>query len=180
MHAKGIVLKIGGSLIDVSKPVLSQISENIPVLIIPGGGPFADFVREAEKDDNTSHWNAILAMDRFGRYLSTFGFRVTKKLSFDDGISIFLPYKILKERDPLPHSWEVTSDSIAAWAASELNAPLILVKSVSADYSETLSASGVIDEFIFSFAEKKGVDVRIANGRVNGEIAFAIEQATRL
>ena len=39
------------------------------------------------------------------------------------------PYRWLRESDPLPHSWDVTSDSIAAWIASEIGAPqLILIK----------------------------------------------------
>jgi aspartokinase-like uncharacterized kinase len=39
------------------------------------------------------------------------------------------PYRWLRDADPLPHSWAVTSDSIAAWIAKELNARrLVLVK----------------------------------------------------
>ena len=39
------------------------------------------------------------------------------------------PYRWLREADPLPHSWDVTSDSIAAWVASQVGARgLILIK----------------------------------------------------
>jgi hypothetical protein len=42
---------------------------------------------------------------------------------------VLAPSRWLAAADPLPHTWEVTSDSIAAWAAGELDAAhLILVK----------------------------------------------------
>jgi hypothetical protein len=35
----------------------------------------------------------------------------------------------MRQADPLPHVWDVTSDSIAAWVATELAVPrLVLVK----------------------------------------------------
>lgn len=179
MHAKGVVLKIGGSLIDESANVLAQIPKNIPVLTVPGGGVFADFVRKADANDDESHWNAILAMDRFGRFLSTFGYPTTKELSFSNGTSVLLPYKILKERDPLPHSWDVTSDSIAAWVARELKAPLILAKSVSSKFPPE-EGSDIVDPFVAEFAKKMNLRVIIANARRDDELANAINQATVL
>jgi aspartokinase-like uncharacterized kinase len=44
-------------------------------------------------------------------------------------IPILAPYHWLRGADPLPHSWDVTSDSIAAWIAVTLRAPhLVLIK----------------------------------------------------
>lgn len=165
---------------DESKEILSKLPENLPILIVPGGGVFADFVRSADADDDASHWNAILSMDRYGRFLSTFGYPVTNSLEFSNGVSILLPYKILKEVDPLPHSWEITSDSISAWVASELKSPLVLVKSVSAVFSNALKETDVVDPYVIPFAEKKGIGVSIANGRTESEVIEAIKQATLL
>ena len=39
------------------------------------------------------------------------------------------PSRWLRQADPLPHSWEVTSDTIAAWVAAQAGAStLTLVK----------------------------------------------------
>ena len=44
-------------------------------------------------------------------------------------IPVLAPYAWLRRADPLPHSWEVTSDSIAAWIARAIGASrLVLVK----------------------------------------------------
>jgi aspartokinase-like uncharacterized kinase len=44
-------------------------------------------------------------------------------------IPVLAPYVWLRRADPLPHSWEVTSDSIAAWIAHAIGASrLVLVK----------------------------------------------------
>ena len=44
-------------------------------------------------------------------------------------LPVLAPYRWLREADPLPHSWDVTSDSIAAWVASRIGARrLILIK----------------------------------------------------
>ena len=46
-------------------------------------------------------------------------------------IPIFQPYKYLIDIDPLPHSWEVTSDSIAYYITQILNIEkIILIKDV--------------------------------------------------
>ena len=52
----------------------------------------------------------------------------------DGGIPVLAPSRWLMEADPLPHSWDVTSDSIAAWVAGQVGAgELILIKAPGAD-----------------------------------------------
>jgi dihydroneopterin aldolase len=66
-------------------------------------------------------------------------------------IPVLAPYRWLREADPLPHSWDVTSDSIAAWVAGELGARrLILVKPAGA-------AGELVDPF-FQHALPPGID----------------------
>jgi len=44
-------------------------------------------------------------------------------------VPVLAPSRWLREADPLPHSWDVTSDSIAAWVAGAAGASqLVLVK----------------------------------------------------
>jgi hypothetical protein len=67
------------------------------------------------------------------------------ELALDEGrLPIVLPYRWLRASDHLEgtpsHSWESTSDSIAAWIAGQLRAQaLILVKLVAATDDELLS-----------------------------------------
>ncbi|MGH7649286.1 MAG: hypothetical protein ACREND_14305, partial [Gemmatimonadaceae bacterium] len=67
------------------------------------------------------------------------------------------PYRWLRARDPLPHSWDVTSDSIAAWVAGELHARrLVLVKPAVAEQAALVDA-------YFQRALPNGVEVVIAD-----------------
>ncbi len=61
-------------------------------------------------------------------------------------LPVLAPYRWLRDADALPHSWDVSSDSIAAWVAGELGARrVVLVKApgasgdlVDAYYDRTL------------------------------------------
>ena len=58
-------------------------------------------------------------------------------------VPILAPSRWLRAADELPHSWEVTSDSLAAYLAMLLGADdLVLVKPVS-------SGDGLVDPFFF-------------------------------
>jgi len=47
---------------------------------------------------------------------------------------VLAPYRWLRAADPLPHSWEVTSDSIAAWLAGQVRARrVVLIKPAPGD-----------------------------------------------
>lgn len=126
-----VVLKIGGSLIQHAEPAIRAIQSISPdMLIIPGGGVFADTVRRCEVSDTPAHWMAVAAMDQYGWFLSTFGVPVTVTPAFCGAPQILLPYSDLLIRDPLPHTWDITSDTISAYYASCLSAPLIILKSI--------------------------------------------------
>jgi probable H4MPT-linked C1 transfer pathway protein len=146
------VYKVGGSLIalpealDATLDTIIHAAGEARVLIVPGGGPFADAVREADRElglsDDAAHWMAVLAMDQYAHLLV--GRRHDLALAFSandvdaairaDRIPVIAPYRWLHDADPLPHSWQVTSDSISAWFASILGAShLVLVKPPGAD-----------------------------------------------
>ena len=82
---------------------------------MPGGGIFADSIRSASKQYNigevAAHWMAILAMEQYAYYLldKTNARGVESIYDLPCGVSILLPYRILRERDELEHSWDVIS-----------------------------------------------------------------------
>ncbi|MBN2243088.1 MAG: hypothetical protein JW793_10390 [Acidobacteria bacterium] len=142
------VFKIGGSL-GRSKGLaalcreLGPLGRRHPVLVVPGGGEFADLVRkyyrEYELGETAAHHMALLAMDQYGCLLNRLieGSRLETEMvrarqTAESGrVAVFLPSTALGRTDPLPHSWDVTSDSIAAWIACALCcARLVLVKDV--------------------------------------------------
>ena len=56
-------------------------------------------------------------------------------------IPVLAPSRWMRKDDPLPHSWDVTSDSIAAWVAGEVAAPgLILIKPAGASSADLVDA----------------------------------------
>ena len=142
-----VVVKVGGGLLAHAgcfESVLAQIataSQHVSLLIVPGGGPFADAVREVDRQiglsDDAAHWMAIRAMDQYAQLIAS---RLSNgqlvatlrevEVAFDEGrIPVLAPYQWMREADPLPHSWDVTSDSIAAWVAGQAGAArLVLVK----------------------------------------------------
>lgn len=150
---KKIVLKIGGTLLKYPsklKKLCNEISNIIrytPILVIPGGGGFADIVRGYYKQyklsEDIAHWMAILAMDQYGLLLSELigqakiiiDLNKYRRYASKNYIPIFLPFKYFYDNDPLPHSWEVTSDSLSLYIARQVNAEtLILLKDVDGVY----------------------------------------------
>jgi aspartokinase-like uncharacterized kinase len=141
------VVKVGGSLLDhhdaLSRTLsaLEIVASARSLVIVPGGGPFADAVRAVDQrhtlSSDDAHWMAILGMEQFAVALAS-RIRNAKLVHGSDGIAraqtrgripVLAPYRWLRDSDPLPHSWDVTSDSIAAWIASEIGAgQLILIK----------------------------------------------------
>ena len=144
------VLKIGGSLAADPKNLKyllktiagTKLGENSSIIIIPGGGPFADTVREYQKildlSEDAAHWMAIIAQNQYGRLLADL-FPNVKLVeipehipdALDEGVNVVLPYRFIRMRDELPHSWNVTGDSIALWFGIVLKADYVaLLKSV--------------------------------------------------
>ncbi len=144
-----LVVKIGGSLATLPG-ALARVGTAVvaaarlgPLVVIPGGGPFADQVRHFSRDhplsDSAAHWMAILGMDQYAYALAEQipGARVVEdqpgvQATWEAGaIPVLAPSRWLRAADELPHRWEVTSDSLAAYLAMLLGATrLVLVKPV--------------------------------------------------
>jgi aspartokinase-like uncharacterized kinase len=155
------VVKVGGGLereagAAALRALCAQIAEagaRHALLVVPGGAEFAEAVRTQDRRlgllPQSAHWMAILAMDQFGWALSDLipGARRCVDLSSvrDRGVSVLLPARLLEEHDPLPESWAVTSDSIAAWVAGAAGAGrLVLVKAVAGLYRSWPAAGAPI------------------------------------
>jgi 5-(aminomethyl)-3-furanmethanol phosphate kinase len=139
------VLKVGGSLwrrpnrIRRLMATLVTLAPPHTLVVVPGGGTFADRVRRTDHrftlDPSSSHWMAILAMDQSAyllRHLAPRALLIRNPQEIGVGrLNVLAPSAWLLRADPLPHSWRVTSDSISAWVARALRARLlILLKSV--------------------------------------------------
>lgn len=149
------VIKVGGSLSEDSASLttlcqeLGALAKSYRMLVVPGGGKFADVVREFYHNfvlsDTVAHKMAILSMDQFGLFLSsitpnsqiTYVLEEARSLSSAGFLPIILPSRLMFQKDPLEHSWNVTSDSIAAYIAGLLLAKkLILVTDVDGIFTE--------------------------------------------
>jgi aspartokinase-like uncharacterized kinase len=139
------VIKLGGSLLGA--PELAKWLEitdklgNGNVVIVPGGGLFADSVRKAQMITNVSdavaHKMALLAMDQYGLMLAGMNpalVTASSELEIAErgwqhrGI-VWLPSQMVLADNSIPQNWQVTSDSLSAWLANKLGAEhLILVK----------------------------------------------------
>jgi len=141
------VVKVGGGLTSIPSALgrvgraLTGLAPRHRFVVIPGGGPFADSVREFDRrfgvGADAAHWMAILAMDQYAWAISAYveGSRVVADADLiepaleEGSVPILAPYRWLRANDDLPHSWDVTSDSLAGYLAGMLGAlHLVLVK----------------------------------------------------
>jgi probable H4MPT-linked C1 transfer pathway protein len=163
------IVKVGGSLLAHParlRDVLHQILKSRGSLVVPGGGPFADTVRALDPDlgmiDRHTHWMAVLGMDQYAEVLVHHlpsAVRVETLAEARDAlrsqkVPVLAPSRWLRHADPLPHSWDVTSDSIAAWTAGEAGAStLVLIKAP--------GATGQLTDAYFERALPPGVKCEI-------------------
>lgn len=157
------VIKLGGSLLGSSElnlwlDIVARHGDG-KVLIVPGGGIFADAVRDAQIssgiDDATAHRMAVMAMDQYGVLMTGLSPRlVTAKSELEiaergwqhRGI-VWLPSDMICADESIPMNWGITSDSLAAYLAAKLNAEhLILVKSSRPDADQQVSLEKLTKE----------------------------------
>jgi aspartokinase-like uncharacterized kinase len=168
-----LIVKVGGSLynqIPDLAPIL--IASGRPLFIIPGGGPFADLVRQVQVNNDAAHWMAIAAMEQYGWFISSFGILTSDRIAVPLTTTVLLPYRCLRLTDVLPHTWDVTSDTIAAWVAGTLHLDLLLLKSIDGIFINGILRekvggpveSDIVDPCFIPFVIKNTVKTTIING----------------
>ena len=160
-----IVVKIGGSLATASAvlvPLLHEIARaagnGAAVVVVPGGGPFADAVRAAQQalafDDLLAHDLALLAMAQYGRVLAALAplapapGLASVRAAPVPGACIWLP-EPRSDALTVPRNWRISADSLALWLADQIGAArVLLVKACAAVPPASLAAlaeQGIID-----------------------------------
>jgi aspartokinase-like uncharacterized kinase len=174
------VIKLGGSLLDFEGlvPRLRKwlaAQPPMPTAMLVGGGRMADAIRDAyamhSLGEEAAHWLCIRLLGVTAELVARLLPEATFLRDFDGLLVerdatrpvVFDPERFLREEAslaerscagkiaPLPHSWDVTSDSIAARLAAFLRAgELVLLKSRLPDHADTLehaADAGYVDRY---------------------------------
>ena len=206
-----VVLKIGGRLgrgekLEALCQSLTNLGRRHRILVVPGGGAFADTVRDYDAryqlSSSASHWMAVLAMDQFGHLLSELipdskpvrSLPSAGRVAGAGRVPVLIPFDLLWREDPLAHSWSVTSDAIAAWVAELARAPmLILLKTVDGLYAdlsgsqasavlleeivlEHLAVSNGVDDCLASILDANDLELWIINGEKPDRVAELLDK----
>ncbi len=171
-----VVVKLGGSFA-FSEQLRNWIEALAAcggeVVIVPGGGPFADAVRLAQTrmgfDDRAAHQMALLAMEQYGRALASFNSALSPAASVSairrhldsDRVPVWMPSPMVLGADDIAQSWDVTSDSLAAWLAARIGADRVFLvkhaKNTSARAAlKDLTAAGMVDEAFALYLKESG------------------------
>jgi aspartokinase-like uncharacterized kinase len=203
------VVKVGGGLgrgagddsLRALCNTLGELGERHPLLVVPGGAGFADAVRDHDRRFGlraaTSHRMAILGMEQFGWLLSELipGAERSTDLTRAAGgrTTVLLPASL--SLDALPASWQLTSDSIAAWVAGQVGAGrLVLIKEVDGLFAEwpargapiaqltvaELAAlrPGGVDEYLPTILERASFETWVIGGRDPERLVELLDRGT--
>ncbi|KMZ12987.1 delta 1-pyrroline-5-carboxylate synthetase [Candidatus Burkholderia humilis] len=180
------VVKIGGSL--SHDPALHAWLTRLwevgggRVVIVPGGGDFADAVRQYQRewrfDDLAAHNMCLLAMAQYAilmqgvmpdLVLASNEEHIRRALR-DGRVAVWVPTDLMRTTPDVMTNWDTTSDSLAAWLSTTLNAErLMIVKSCAIDANaslDMLAASGIVDAHFTSYVRDANyvVDVLSKDG----------------
>lgn len=178
------VIKLGGSLIkdkNVLYQCLNSIERNYSdkVIIVPGGGVFADQVRIMQQqwhfDDETAHQMALLAMQQMALLFNSIKrmFIVANTVSAikqtlqDYSVVIWSPNCQELDLAGIRENWDVSSDSLAAWLATQLKVTeLIIVKSAEIPLQtsiQQMQEMGLLDKAFSEFTQSSSYKISLIN-----------------
>lgn len=149
------------------------------VVIVPGGGRFADAVREAQAqwrfNDLAAHNMAVLAMAQTAHLLCALHPALQRcdheadiATALRHGrVAVWSPLELQRDQADADTHWGVTSDSLALGLAQRLGAArLVLVKSCAIDPALTLAQlgeRGIVDSEFAARAASAGVQLNIVH-----------------
>ena len=189
-----LVVKVGGGLLRAEGydglrrgcAEAARMAMHRPVLVVPGGGPFADSVRAVDAQvglgDGVAHVLALRAMDQLGVLVHALlpGAALVRGLLAPRALGVLEVVPAFSDRPDVPQSWAVTSDSLAVLAAAAIGAPeAVLLKPVAgvlarwpsedpplssvttAELRELQAAGGgrAVDAYLTEAVERTGVSV---------------------
>ncbi|MBP0588486.1 aspartate kinase [Paraburkholderia sp. LEh10] len=192
------VVKIGGSLSrdPLLEDWLAHLSEfgGGRVVIVPGGGRFADQAREHQDiwrfDDVAAHNMAVLAMAQYALMMQGLCRRLViaatdaqiRAALHAGRVAVWAPLDLLFQEANRLTSWEVTSDSLAAWLANRLNAErLVVVKSCEIEpwrSIEECAALGIVDPSFVRFTRDAPYPVDVVNRHDGSRVRDRLVHAT--
>jgi aspartokinase-like uncharacterized kinase len=194
------LIKVGGSLLEwpglpasLSGYLAERRGERL--VLLAGGGAAADFVRRLDEQhglgEERSHALALRSLDLTAHALASL---IETLIVVEDAsgiesawaegrIPVLAPRIFLEEddrsADPLPHSWDVTSDSIAARVAVRLGArELVLLKSAAMPSTmgrKEAARAGLVDA-AFPEAAREVTHVLVRNLRDPDAVAVALRE----
>jgi aspartokinase-like uncharacterized kinase len=177
------VVKIGGSLSHdpTLRMWLTELAEvgGGRVVIVPGGGDFADKVRQYQAEwrfnDLAAHNMCLLAMTQYALLmqgllpelvLASSEAKIRRALR-GGRVAVWVPTALMRDTPDSMSNWDTTSDSLAAWLSTMLNAErLMVVKSCPIDADEpleSLAANGIVDRRFADYVRDANYLVEIIN-----------------
>lgn len=194
-----MVVKIGGSLLSGDR--LAGIAATLAkarrgVVVVPGGGSFADEVRRAQTrhdvSDRAAHAMALLAMHQMGlliedlqpRFVAVETLADIRRALAANRIPVWLPLRISATDSDIPADWSITSDGLAARLAERLGlSSVVLVKSrrvPAGPGAAELAAEGIVDAAFVDIVARAGLEFRIVGPGEERELAEIIGAAAPL
>jgi dihydroneopterin aldolase len=192
--ALATVVKLGGSYA-FSRALKSWIDAVAAgagrVVVVPGGGPFAEAVRNAQPkmgfDDRAAHEMALLAMEQYGCALANLGagwrlaasVAAIRRVLLEGGVPVWSATHMVRGAEDVPWSWDVTSDSLSAWLAGRIGAKrVLLVKHLEPPTgplrAADLVAEGIVDRAFPRFLRASGAQAFIAGPAGHAAAAIAM------
>lgn len=161
------------------------------LIVVPGGGPFADTVRNVQGafalSDAACHRLALLSMHQMALVIAGHSTRFTVvqtlaelAVAIEAGqIPVWQPYALQSDDPTLPADWTTTSDALAARLAERLSwGSVALVKScpVDADASlDELTAAGIVDPVFAGLVARAKLTWRIYGAGDEPQLAARLD-----
>lgn len=149
-------------------------------IVVPGGGPFADCVRREQGrigfDDAAAHRMALLAMGAFGIALAGFSdilapvsrIETMRGTVAEKRVPVWLPLALIDGDSRIAESWDMTSDSLAAWLCVHLRAERLIFLKRGAARSAALAdlvSGGIVDPLLPQYLAGSSIEAFLCGPR---------------
>lgn len=167
----------------------------LPVVLVPGGGSFADAVRQAQTDfkfsDTAAHNMALLAMHQTGMMLAAMNERLklaetlpeVRRAISEGRVPVWLPMKLMRRDSQVRADWTTTSDGLAARLAERLGqSPVVLVKSCRIEPGMPVAAlalEGIVDPTFAEIVDRARLSWKVLGAGDEAELMTLLDAGIR-